>query len=203
MEHISGTVRKVPQSPGSHRCHRARDFNRCDPVWSAPVLYQALLRWKTLGCFSESQITELVTDSYSAGFFKWLLTSNAAMEELLLTFSPKDDGGKVLKFLTNAWSFNEESFRKYYSLALACAVVFDNTVPIPNPVGTDEYGAETLVEPMKRFLWYVEKNEKGKLAAPVHHSSARDLVWAVCAPVTTSETRVVDRQAALPPEELG
>ena len=38
-----------------------------------------------------------------------------------------------------------------------------------------------------RYLWYVEKNEKGKLAAPVHHSSARDLVWVVCAPVTTSE----------------
>jgi hypothetical protein len=33
----------------------------------------------------------------------------------------------------------------------------------------------------------VKKNETGKLAAPVHHSSARDLIWAVCAPITTSE----------------
>lgn len=39
----------------------------------------------------------------------------------------------------------------------------------------------------QRYQWFVEKNEAGKLAAPVHRSSARDLVWTVCAPVTTSE----------------
>jgi hypothetical protein len=41
--------------------------------------------------------------------------------------------------------------------------------------------------PIERYLWFIEKNEKGLLAAPVHRSSARDLVWVVCAPVSTFE----------------
>ena len=171
------------------RISQGQGVNRFDPLWSEPVLYQALLRWKTLGCFAESEITPLVTDSYSGGMLVWMLHDNHAMEEFLLTIHPKDDGGKILAFLTEIWSSNsnQEKFRKYFPLALACAVVFDESMSVPNPVGKVEYGVETVVEPMKRFLWYVDKNEKGKLAAPVHHSSARDLVWVVCAPVTTSE----------------
>jgi len=166
---------------------KGQGLNRFDAVWNEPVLYQALLRWKTLGCFSESEITPLVTDSYTGAMFTWLLNDNKAMEELLLTIHPKDDGGKVLKFLTDSWPVNEDKYAKYFPLALACAVVFDESMAIPNPVGKAEDGVESEVDPMKRYLWYVAKNETGKLAAPVHHSSARDLVWAVCAPITTSE----------------
>jgi hypothetical protein len=162
-------------------------LNRFDAVWNEPALYQALLRWRTLGWFSESQISSVVSDGYTGAFFTWLLNSNEAMEELLLTMHPSDDGGSVLKFLLDAWSVNESQYQKYFPLALACAVVFDESITIPHPVGGGEYGVESTVEPLKRYLWYVYKNEKGKLAAPVHHSSARDLVWVVCAPVTTSE----------------
>lgn len=162
-------------------------LNRFDALWSEPVFYQALLRWRILGFFPESQITPLVTDAYTGAMFLWLLRGNAAMEELLLTVKPQDDPGAVLKFLTDSWAVNEERYAKYFPLAVACAVVFDRPMPIPHPVGDSEYGVEQTVVPMKRYLWYVENNEKGKLAAPVHHSSARDLVWAVCAPVTTSE----------------
>ena len=41
---------------GLARLALAQGPNRFDLVWSEPVLYQALLRWKTLGCFSESEI---------------------------------------------------------------------------------------------------------------------------------------------------
>lgn len=166
---------------------QGQGVNRFDPVWKEPALYQALLRWRTLGWFSESEISALVTDEYTGGFITWLLNHNKAMEEFLLTIRTGDDGGKVLKFLMDAWSLNEAGFEKYYPLALACAVVFDDTMTIPNPIGTDEHPAESTVDPLKRYLWYVEKNEKGKLAAPVDRSSASDLVWVVCAPVTTAE----------------
>jgi hypothetical protein len=175
---IRASLETVPQGRG---------VNRFDPVWNQPALYQALLRWRTLGWFSESQIAPLVIDEYTGGFIAWLLNRNEAMEELLLTIRSSDDGGKVLKFLMDAWSLNEEHYQKYYPLALACAVVFDETMTIPHPVGAAEYGAESTVDPLKRYLWYIEKNEKGKLVAPVHRSSARDLIWVVCAPVSTSE----------------
>jgi hypothetical protein len=161
--------------------------NRYDAIWNEPVLYQALLRWKTLGCFSEAAISQLVTDSYNSPMFKWLLNSSAAMEELLLTIDLKDDGGKVLKLLIDVWSMNEKKYEKYFPLAVACAVVFDRPMSIPNPVGKASDSADTEVDPLKRYMWYVDNNERGKLAAPVHHTSARDLVWVVCAPVSTSE----------------
>ena len=164
-----------------------RGVNRFDPAWNNAVLYQAILRWKTLGCFAESDITPLVFDRYSAGMLLWLLHDNAAMEELLMTILPKDDSGNVLKFLMEAWPVNEDKYAKYFSLAVACAVVFDRPLAIPHPVGKVKYGVESTVNSLQRYLWYVDKNEKGKLAAPVHHSSARDLIWVVCAPITTSE----------------
>ena len=78
-------------------------------------------------------------------------------------------------------------FEKYHSLALACAVVFDKTMTIDHPTEAVESGTQVRVDPLERYLWYMQKNEKGKLAAPVHHANARDLVWVVCAPVSTSE----------------
>jgi hypothetical protein len=162
-------------------------LNRFDPIWNEPYLYRALLRWKTLGSFSETEIRKLVTDQYTAAFLLWLLDRNPAMEELLLVMNPDDDSGSVLKFLMDTWSANQDQFEKYFPLALACAVVFDRPMSIPHPIGSTEYGAEASVDPLKRYQWYVEKNEKGKLAAPVHRSNARDLVWVVSAPVTTSE----------------
>ena len=166
---------------------QGRGNTRFDALWKEPVFYQAMLRWKTLGCFSQSDITPLVTDSYSADMFMWLLHNNDAMEELLVTLDPKDDSAKVLKFLMDAWPLNQQKYGKYFSLALACAVVFDKPMTIPHPVGDEKYGVEKTVDPLKRYMWYVEKDEKGRLAAPVHRSSARDLIWVVCAPITTSE----------------
>lgn len=164
-----------------------RGANRFDPLWKEPVFYQAMLRWKTLGCFSQADIVPLVTNRYSADMFLWLLHENPAMEELLVTLDPKDDSAKVLKFLTDAWPLNQDNYGKYFSLALACAVVFDHPQTISHPLDDVTAGVEQTIDPLKRYLWYVEKDEKGKLAAPVHRSSARDLIWVVCAPVATSE----------------
>ncbi len=169
--------------PALANTSNGRGLNKFDQVWQEPVLYQALLRWHVLGCFKQHQITEHVVDSYSAEFLVWLLNDSPAMEEFLLTFKPADDGSDVLKFLIQAWSMTPDDFRKYYPLALACAVVFDQPVSIPHPVGSKE----RTVNPLKRFQWYVAKNDAGKLAAPIHRMTARDLIWTVCAPITTSE----------------
>lgn len=161
-------------------------LNRFDAVWKEPVFYQAFLRWQLLGRLSEEEITEHVTDSYSGEMLTWLCYNTKAMEEFLLTIKPEDNGGKVLKFLIDAWPNTAGMMEKYFPLALACAVVFDREVAISHPVaGT--YAGQVAVEPLPRYMWFIERNEKGKLAAPVHHSSARDLIWVVCAPVSTSE----------------
>jgi hypothetical protein len=175
---IQGAVAKLPLGEG---------LNRFDLVWKEPVLYRALLRWRTLTCFSDSELGELITDSYPADFLRWLFSRNEAMEELLLTIQPSDEGKSVLNFLIAARTDNPQNHEKYFSLAVACAVVFDNPVSIQNPIAESGSVAETRIQPLQRYRWYIEKNEKGKLAAPVHRQTARDLVWVVCAPVSTSE----------------
>jgi hypothetical protein len=172
--------------PGMVQLAKDQGLNRFDAVWKEPVFYQAFLRWQLLGHLSEREISEHVTDSYSGEMLTWLCYNTRAMEEFLLTIKPGDDGGKVLKFLIEAWPNTTGMMEKYFPLALACAVVFDREVTISNPVA-GPYAGQIAVEPLPRYMWFIEKNEKGKLAAPVHHSSARDLVWVVCAPVSTSE----------------
>ena len=165
---------------------KGEGLNRFDAVWKEPIFYKAFLRWQVLGRLSEEEISEHVTDSYSGEMLTWLCDTPQAMEEFLLTIKPEDDGAKVLKFLMDANSNTASMMEKYFPLALACAVVFDREVTISNPVA-GPYSGQVAVEPLPRYMWFIEKNEKGKLAAPVHHSSARDLVWVVCAPVSTSE----------------
>lgn len=171
----------LPQIP------RSGGIKRFSPIWEEPVLDRAMLRWQTLGWFSESVIASAVADPAGADFIRWFLNDPEAMQEFLMTIRPEDDTNKVLDFLVYAWTANQETYRKYYSLALACAVVFDEPMGIPHTLGASESGVSGQVDPVERYLWYVEKNEKGKLAAPVDRSSASDLVWVVCAPVVTSE----------------
>lgn len=161
--------------------------NRFDGVWKESVLYQAILRWKVLGRFTEAELVEVAQDSYSGEMLTWVLNDNAAMEQMLLTIKPEDDGGKVLTFIRDVWSLSAGKPKEYFNLALACAVVFDRDITITTPDKGGEYAAESKVEPLKRYQWYVDKNEKGKLATSVNRMDARDLVWVVCAPISNSE----------------
>jgi len=158
---------------------------RFDALWRAPILHRAFLRWTLIARISPAAIADQVPDGARAEFLVWLLGRADVMEQLLVTMEPQDDGAKVLGFLIDAWSADTEKFEKYRALAIACAVVFDRPMNIPNPLGG--YGSAGQVDPLQRYRWYIEKNEKGKLAAPVDRSEARDLVWVVCAPVANSE----------------
>ena len=119
--------------------------------------------------------------------FTWVMNTPKAMEEILLTMKPEDDSAKVMVFLKDAWTAKPDAAEKYFNLALACAVVFDKPMATKNPGGETTNEGETTVDPLRRYLWYIEKDEKGKLAGPIDRMTARDLVYVVCAPVITSE----------------
>lgn len=156
--------------------------NRFDAVWAEAPLYKAFLRWQMLDRFSQADIAAISHDTYAMQMWQWVMENPQAMEELLLTLRDEDDTAKVLVFLKDAWTANEKVFPKFFSLAVACSVVFDHDVAIGEPLG-----GESTVNALGRYLWYVDKDEKGKLAVPVHRTNARDLVWVVCAPVATKE----------------
>lgn len=166
------------------RLPAAKGRDRFGELWKQPAFYQAFLRWQMLELFPASAIR---SSEYAEPLLSWLLVNDAAMEEVLLTVKPGDDTAKVIDLLSKAWYVDPVVAEKYFNLALACAVVFDREVRIQHPVGEDRYAESQAIDGLGRYRWYVDKNEKGRLAAPVHRSTARDLVWVVCAPVSDSE----------------
>jgi len=156
--------------------------DRFDGLWKEPVFYQTFLRWQVLQHFSASDIH---TPIYGHELFTWMMTDDAAMEEVLLTLKPQDDTAKIASIMADAWAADREKAKKYFNLALACGVVFDKA-EIQTQL-TDEEDSSGVVRPIPRYTWYVEKSEKGKLVTSINKLSARDLVWVVCAPVPERE----------------
>ena len=156
--------------------------DRFDSLWKEPVFYQIFLRWQVLQRFASSDIT---TPTYGHELFSWLMTNDTAMEEVLLTVKSQDDTAKVVEIMADAWGADREQAQKYFNLALACGVVFDKG-EIRSQLGDSE-SSGGVVQPIPRYTWYVQKNEKGKLATFINKLSARDLVYVVCAPVPERE----------------
>lgn len=158
--------------------------NRYDELLAERALYIAFLRWHVLGKLPAAKLAEITANPYQHDWLVYVLTHPEPMEEIMNTLHQEDDAEFVIEFLSLAWEAKPELGEKYFSLALASGVVFDHLLKFHN---AEEYGEESVVDPLERYLWYVEKNEKGKLAAPVDRQRARELVWVVCAPVTTDE----------------
>lgn len=167
------------------RVNLAKATKRYDNVWKEAPYTQAVLRWNVLGKFSESVLGDTEEVPSSAALMAWLMVNNQAMEEILLTMSEYDDSASVFQFLSGVWENYEATpdlAAKYFNLALACAVVFDETLPYKN-----RESMTPNVDGLGRFLWYVEKNEGGLTEVSVDRSSARDLTFVVCSPVSDED----------------
>ncbi len=158
--------------------------NRYDELFSERALYVAFLRWHVLGKLPAAKLAEITANPYQRDWLKFILSNPEPMEEIMNTLHQEDDAEFLIEFLSQVWDAKPELGEKYFSLALASGAVFDHVLKFHN---SEDYNEETVVDPLGRYLWYVEKNEKGKLEAPVDRQRARDLVWVVCAPVTTDE----------------
>lgn len=157
-----------------------------DSLWKEPAFYQAFLRWNLLNHLPEASIQAVTHDSNAREMLSWLLNNPAAMEETLLTIKPQDQPEKVLVFLKDAWTWDPQKTRKYYNLALATAVVFDKEIKA-RPTSLTESNDNTAIDPLLRYIWYVERDEAHDLAMSVANQTARDLTWVVCAPIEQSE----------------
>jgi len=156
-----------------------------DSILKEPVFHQAFLRWQILHRHLVATTRSDTRDT--GGFYAWLMTRNPLMEEMLLTIQDEDDLPGVIDILHQVWYPDAKEAEAYFNLALACAVVFDREMKVAHLPEGAEYGSSSAIDPLERFRWYVDKDKKGKLAAPMTRTSARDLVWVVSAPVTTAE----------------
>lgn len=173
---------------------------RYEKLWDEPKLYTALLRWQALNKFPADTLSLTKTLSGAQAMMQWLMTNDSAMEELILTLHKNDEPEKVFKFLAKVWNNqqkvkleedtlnskegqeNDKLVHKYFNLALACAVVFDQPVSYKNPTSEGDY-----VDGYFRYHWYRAKSEKGLLEGDIHTASAKDLTFVVSSPVSTHE----------------
>lgn len=155
-----------------------------EALWKEAPLYQAFLRWNLLGRFPESSLRSITHDENAREMLTWLMNNPAAMEETLLTVKPEDNADKVMLFLKDAWTWDTKKTPKYYNLALATAVVFDREMKAKATKPEEEV---EVIQPLLRYIWYVERDEQHDLAMSVADQTARDLTWVVCAPVKQSE----------------
>jgi len=176
-----------------------RSNTRYENLWREPRYYTALLRWKALSQFPDEVTNQTKSLSGSSGMMTWVLSNDNALEEIALTLHENDNKDKVFKFLSTVWRnqkfiYEEEEFNqgdtnerekiipKYFNLALACAVVFDNNIAYKNPSSGASH-----VDGMLRYHWYRKKNEGGLLEGDIHKASTKDLTFVVCSPISTEE----------------
>lgn len=155
-------------------------------VWHEKLFYQVLLRWRVMNALPPSLWVASSDYSYTGDLARWMFHQNEAMEELLLTIDAHDSVAEVFPLLSRLWGSHEEKSKlgpKYFNLALACAVVFDRQIAYTTP---DEVSG-TIINPDRRYQWYVNKNESGLLEVSIDRSTARDLVFVVASPVTEKE----------------
>lgn len=172
---------------------------RYENLWREPKFYTAILRWKMLSLFPDQVTQETNTLSGASEMMTWVLKNDQALEEIILTLHEKDKPKEVFGFLSQVWTNKlfslkdqplnkgdlndlENTIPKYFNLALACAVVFDENISYHNHSSDGPH-----IDGMLRYHWYRNKNEGGLLEGDVHKASAKDLTFVVCAPVSTDE----------------
>lgn len=155
-----------------------------------PVFYTTLLRWKLLKLLPPGLWTSVADEKSFREFARHVFGEAEVMEQILMTVQPEDDVIKLLPMMTELWGSHSDKPQlaaKYFNLNLACALVFDQTVAYVNDQTQLDYGESGGVDARARYAWYVKQNERGYLEVSIERSSARDLTFVVCAPVTEAE----------------
>lgn len=176
--------RSLEQEYGKIRLIRS-GAERYRAVWSEARYYQCLLRWNLLGALEGANLELSVSDDSASSLMQWLMGDDRAMEEMLITLDQADDREAVFQFLVKVWNHeldDQALAKKYFNLALACSVVFDQKVAYKNETSYGKY-----VDGLDRYLWYKKMNEGGLTEVSIDRSSARDLVFVVCSPVSEQE----------------
>ena len=159
--------------------------NGFDPLWQEEVFVHAFLRWSVLNRMPVNAIRS--GDRDASPLLGWFMTDHDVMLEWLLAVKPENDLPSAVGILHDLWYGDPERFQAYATLAIACALVFDRELRVQHPPRSAGYDARVRIDPLERFLWFADRNDANRLAAPVDRMSARDLVWVVCAPVATEE----------------
>ncbi len=162
---------------------------------STPVL--AVEQAKFIRAVGSGTLASFGRDDASKDFLNWLFARPAVLAAFSETIQPQDKAANALLQWRTIWSDDPENRDKLSSLAIACALVFDEPIKInPNIYGfsnDSEGGSERTSDgpaeasAMARYRFYRDCWKKGSLKVSLPEMTPWELVWVVDAPVPESE----------------
>ncbi len=118
----------------------------------------------------------------AAPFLRWLLRNEEALRSCLTTIRPQNKGSRVLTNWSRLRACETNTWDKYWSLGLACALVFDK------PMAFDSHISPTgTVDLVARYLFFRNSAARNRLKIDLTHLPTWELVWVVDAPVPDTD----------------
>ena len=167
-----------------------------DHLLSLPTPVMAVEQAKFIRAVGSGTLAEFSKDGVSKDFLNWLFERPQVLAAFSETIEPQDKAGNALLQWRTIWNDDKENRDTLSSLAIACALVFDE----PNKINADIYGynndsessnktapGPTEASAMLRFRFYRDCAKKGSLKVNLSEMTPWELVWVVDAPVPESE----------------
>lgn len=142
---------------------------------------QALTQRAVLQAIPQALRKRQFSDTAHRPFFEALLTDPELGEAFLINLTPQDKLESLLETWAELWTEDAAARGEYRELALACALVFEK------PQNIRWNGQTITLTAQGRYAWYKKHDQASQLVGRIRQMKARDLVWAVCAPVPDSE----------------
>lgn len=142
-----------------------------------------------------SVLATFSNDSDRQEFILWLFANPAILMSFDNTILPQDKPREALEAWWEIWKSDKEGREPFASLAIACALVFDEPVRINQAIfGITTVSSaagpsveDTEADALKHYRFFRDSAKRGVLRAPITEMTPRDLVWVVDAPVPESE----------------
>ncbi len=139
------------------------DLRDVDAAIETPLVRLVLSQERFLSKIPESVVRPIFAEDHA--FATWLLGTPALLDAIYHHVSPSDDSGALLTFLGALHQEMADTLAAYTHLAVACGLVHD-------------YG-DSQTEGTKRFLWYVGRDQDGRLYRDIKTMPVADLVYVV------------------------
>jgi hypothetical protein len=158
-----------------------------------PVL--AVEQAKFIRAVGSGTLTGFGRDETNREFLIWLLRRPQVLAAFSETIQPQDKARDALLQWRVIWSDDVENRDKLASLAIACALVFDEPIKISRDIygfGGDYEEKRTADGPteasaLARYRFYRDCAKKGSLKVSLPDMTPWELVWVVDAPLPESE----------------
>jgi len=162
-----------------------------------PSLHSLLVHERFLNRVPDSGLKALFRSKDNEEFIRWLFSSTVTMESFIAALKPEDDVRKVFGIWQKIWKEIPETHDRYYRVAIACAVVFDRKQYAAR------IGTRQEIDPVERCRDFIKASEGGELVTDITSLPVHELVWVVCANVSSEDLAWARKKMSLSQKSWG